>query len=146
MPRTACAISSRVQHQGVTYSDFVKNPFWRCRTFERIMTRRPGNDQRTGRYGFCQREHWFFPSPTKCSGCTKFSVRQGRQSVFGVRNIPRSRWAKRCTMLRHRSGEEEMMPTFRTEDGAELYYNVEGTERGNPPLIFIHGWCSNLTH
>ncbi len=38
------------------------------------------------------------------------------------------------------------MPTFRTEDGAELYYNVEGTERGNPPLIFIHGWCSNLTH
>ena len=38
------------------------------------------------------------------------------------------------------------MPTFRTEDGAELYYKVEGTERGNPPLIFIHGWCSNLTH
>jgi pimeloyl-ACP methyl ester carboxylesterase len=39
-----------------------------------------------------------------------------------------------------------MMPTFRTEDGAELYYKVEGNERGNPPLIFIHGWCSNLTH
>lgn len=38
------------------------------------------------------------------------------------------------------------MPTFRTEDGAELYYQVEGNERGNPPLIFIHGWCSNLTH
>lgn len=38
------------------------------------------------------------------------------------------------------------MPTFRTEDGAELYYKVEGAERGNPPLIFIHGWCSNLNH
>jgi pimeloyl-ACP methyl ester carboxylesterase len=39
-----------------------------------------------------------------------------------------------------------MMPTFRTEDGAELYYKIEGNERGNPPLIFIHGWCSNLNH
>lgn len=38
------------------------------------------------------------------------------------------------------------MPTFLTEDGAELYYKVEGNERGNLPLIFIHGWCSNLNH
>jgi len=38
------------------------------------------------------------------------------------------------------------MPTFRTDDGAELHYKVEGNERGNPPLIFIHGWCSNLNH
>jgi pimeloyl-ACP methyl ester carboxylesterase len=38
------------------------------------------------------------------------------------------------------------MPTFKTEDGAELHYKVEGNERGNPPLIFIHGWCSNLNH
>lgn len=38
------------------------------------------------------------------------------------------------------------MPTFMTEDGAKLYYQVEGAERGNPPLIFIHGWCSNLNH
>ena len=38
------------------------------------------------------------------------------------------------------------MPIFKTEDGAELYYKVEGNERGNPPLIFIHGWCSNLNH
>lgn len=38
------------------------------------------------------------------------------------------------------------MPTFRTEDGAELYYKVEGNEQRNPPLIFIHGWCSNLNH
>jgi len=38
------------------------------------------------------------------------------------------------------------MPTFMTEDGAELHYKVEGNERGNPPLIFIHGWCSNLNH
>src|SRR5215470_15328575 len=39
-----------------------------------------------------------------------------------------------------------MMPTFMTEVGAELYYKIEGNERGNPPLIFIHGWCSNLNH
>ena len=38
------------------------------------------------------------------------------------------------------------MPTFRTEDGAELHYKVEGQDRGNPELIFIHGWCSNLNH
>ncbi len=38
------------------------------------------------------------------------------------------------------------MSTFMTEDGAELYYKIEGNERGNPPLIFIHGWCSNLNH
>ena len=38
------------------------------------------------------------------------------------------------------------MPTFRTEDGAELHYKVEGKDRGNPDLIFIHGWCSNLNH
>jgi pimeloyl-ACP methyl ester carboxylesterase len=49
-------------------------------------------------------------------------------------------------MIRHSTSKEEMMPTFMTEDGAELYYKVEGNERGNPPLIFIHGWCSNLNH
>ena len=38
------------------------------------------------------------------------------------------------------------MPTLKTEDGAELYYKVEGKEQGNPGLIFIHGWCSNLNH
>jgi pimeloyl-ACP methyl ester carboxylesterase len=38
------------------------------------------------------------------------------------------------------------MPTLKTDDGAELFYKVEGHEQGNPPLIFIHGWCSNLNH
>ena len=38
------------------------------------------------------------------------------------------------------------MPTFRTEDGAEINYQVEGQSQGNPDLIFIHGWCSNLNH
>ncbi len=38
------------------------------------------------------------------------------------------------------------MPTFMTADSAELYYKVEGEEQGKPPLIFIHGWCSNLNH
>ena len=38
------------------------------------------------------------------------------------------------------------MPIFRTEDGAELHYKVEGKDCGKPDLIFIHGWCSNLNH
>jgi pimeloyl-ACP methyl ester carboxylesterase len=38
------------------------------------------------------------------------------------------------------------MPTYRTDDGAELHYKVEGQDCGNPELIFIHGWCSNLNH
>jgi pimeloyl-ACP methyl ester carboxylesterase len=38
------------------------------------------------------------------------------------------------------------MPTFRTEDGAELYYQVEGNGQDKPSLIFIHGWCCNLNH
>jgi len=36
------------------------------------------------------------------------------------------------------------VPSLETEDGAVLNYTVEG--RGGPPLIFIHGWCSNLHH
>ncbi len=38
------------------------------------------------------------------------------------------------------------MPTFRTEDAAELHYKVEGKDCGKPSMIFIHGWCSNLNH
>ena len=38
------------------------------------------------------------------------------------------------------------MSVFKTEDGAEIHYKVEGTNRGKPDLIFIHGWCSNLNH
>jgi pimeloyl-ACP methyl ester carboxylesterase len=38
------------------------------------------------------------------------------------------------------------MPRFNTKDGADLYYRVQGKEQGNPPIIMIHGWCSNLEH
>ena len=38
------------------------------------------------------------------------------------------------------------MPTFITDDGANLHYEVEGNELGKPALIFIHGWCCNLQH
>ena len=38
------------------------------------------------------------------------------------------------------------MSIFCTDDGAELFFEFEGTERGKPPLIFIHGWCGNLRH
>lgn len=38
------------------------------------------------------------------------------------------------------------MPTrdLTTADGTRLRYRIDG--RGKPPLVFIHGWCSNLTH
>lgn len=37
------------------------------------------------------------------------------------------------------------MPEFTTDEGATLYYEVEG-EGAGPALIFVHGWCSNLRH
>src|SRR3954447_11830020 len=36
------------------------------------------------------------------------------------------------------------MPTFITDDGAQIEYEIEGT--GEPILLFVHGWCSNLRH
>ena len=38
------------------------------------------------------------------------------------------------------------MPRFHTKDGADLYYRVRGSASDSPPLILIHGWCSNQTH
>lgn len=39
------------------------------------------------------------------------------------------------------------MPKLVTGDGAELYYRVNGGKKtGRRPLIFVHGWCSNLEH
>src|SRR5262245_13527393 len=36
------------------------------------------------------------------------------------------------------------MPELTTDDGARIYYEVEGA--GDPALVFVHGWCSNLRH
>lgn len=36
------------------------------------------------------------------------------------------------------------MPFFSTSDGARLHYQVSG--RGDPALVLVHGWCSNLEH
>jgi pimeloyl-ACP methyl ester carboxylesterase len=36
------------------------------------------------------------------------------------------------------------MPEFTTDDGARINYVVEG--EGEPTLVFVHGWCSNLRH
>jgi pimeloyl-ACP methyl ester carboxylesterase len=36
------------------------------------------------------------------------------------------------------------MATLVTDDGARIYYRVQG--EGDSPLIFIHGWCSNHKH
>jgi pimeloyl-ACP methyl ester carboxylesterase len=38
------------------------------------------------------------------------------------------------------------MPNFQTADGANLYYRLNGSATDRPPLILIHGWCSNLEH
>jgi len=38
------------------------------------------------------------------------------------------------------------MAKFETKDGAKLYYELRGRDKGRSPLVFIHGWCSNLTH
>ena len=38
------------------------------------------------------------------------------------------------------------MSNYDTEDGARLFYRVQGKDAGQPPLIMVHGWCSNLTH
>ena len=38
------------------------------------------------------------------------------------------------------------MSNYDTADGARLYYRVQGKGAGLPPLILVHGWCSNLTH
>ncbi len=35
------------------------------------------------------------------------------------------------------------MPSFTTDDGARINYELEGE---GPPLLFVHGWCSNLRH
>ena len=36
------------------------------------------------------------------------------------------------------------MATLTSQDGTKVFYTVRG--EGRPPFIFIHGWCSNLTH
>jgi pimeloyl-ACP methyl ester carboxylesterase len=40
------------------------------------------------------------------------------------------------------------MPYFQTPDGARLHYQWLGELRDgrDPPLVFAHGWCSNLEH
>jgi pimeloyl-ACP methyl ester carboxylesterase len=39
------------------------------------------------------------------------------------------------------------MPFHTTPDGARLHYRLDGNaQSGRPALLFIHGWCSNLTH
>lgn len=36
------------------------------------------------------------------------------------------------------------MATRTTSDGTRIFYRLRG--EGRPPLIFVHGWCSNLRH
>ena len=38
------------------------------------------------------------------------------------------------------------MPEFTTDDGARIYFEMEGDAGGKPVLLFVHGWCSNLRH
>ena len=36
------------------------------------------------------------------------------------------------------------MTTLMTTDGTRIHHRVEGT--GEPAMVFVPGWCSNLTH
>jgi pimeloyl-ACP methyl ester carboxylesterase len=38
------------------------------------------------------------------------------------------------------------MGKFTTKDGATINFELRGRDKGLEPLVFIHGWCSNLTH
>lgn len=38
------------------------------------------------------------------------------------------------------------MATLSRPDGTQLFYKVTGKETGRPPLVLIHGWCSNHEH
>ncbi|MEX2447087.1 MAG: alpha/beta fold hydrolase [Dehalococcoidia bacterium] len=39
------------------------------------------------------------------------------------------------------------MPFVTAEDGVRLHYRAAGrARRGQPALVFVHGWCSNLEH
>lgn len=35
------------------------------------------------------------------------------------------------------------MPTLKRPDGTTLFYKLTGRDSGHPPLLFVHGWCSN---
>ncbi|MFU8817538.1 MAG: alpha/beta fold hydrolase, partial [Pseudomonadales bacterium] len=38
------------------------------------------------------------------------------------------------------------MAILARDDGSKIYYKVVGKDTGRPPLVLIHGWCSNHTH
>ncbi len=38
------------------------------------------------------------------------------------------------------------MTKLTTQDGATLHYRLSGRDTGRPPLVLVHGWCSNLEH
>jgi len=38
------------------------------------------------------------------------------------------------------------MTTLTRDDGAKLFYQLMGRDTGRPPLVLIHGWCSNHAH
>jgi pimeloyl-ACP methyl ester carboxylesterase len=38
------------------------------------------------------------------------------------------------------------MAILKSDDGTRIFYKVVGRDTGRPPLLLIHGWCSNHTH
>lgn len=38
------------------------------------------------------------------------------------------------------------MPTLARPDGTQIFYKVVGKDTGKPPLVLVHGWCSNHEH
>lgn len=38
------------------------------------------------------------------------------------------------------------MPVLARPDGTQIFYKLAGKDTGKPPLVLVHGWCSNHTH
>ncbi len=38
------------------------------------------------------------------------------------------------------------MPTLVRPDGTRIFYRLVGKDTGKPPLVLVHGWCSNHEH
>jgi pimeloyl-ACP methyl ester carboxylesterase len=38
------------------------------------------------------------------------------------------------------------MPTLDRPDGTKIFYATTGRDTGRPPLVLVHGWCSNHAH
>ena len=60
------------------------------------------------------------------------------------RDRPRRVWGRRPLSLPADERERDDVVTVAADDGMLSRYETRGV--GNPPLVFVDGWCSNLRH